>query len=162
MVTDRARIQSYFADTEEKAIQAYADKHRLTLSKAVEALVQKGLKDGGETPERLVFDTIYDQRIDGLDDKVNRMQETFRCACEKVEKLEYQICCLQEEMETLRKELGKKPVIGLTDDEISAMTGARIATVWEWRHGLRKPRGRRITEILKSVAVVDGRWIKQG
>jgi hypothetical protein len=53
-----------------------------------------------------------------------------------------------------------KPV-EYSDDRIAAMTGQRIQTVWEWRHGLRKPRGRRVLKTLEDIKLVEGRWIKQ-
>jgi hypothetical protein len=161
MVTDRARIQSYFADTEEKAIQEYASEHKVTLSKAVEALVKKGLNENSETPEGLVMDMFYDQRLDVLTERVDKQSEAFKCQTEKVEKLEYQISCLQEDIDKFRRMIKSRYPIEYSDDRIAAITGQRIQTVWEWRHGLRKPRGKRILKVLENIKLVEGRWIKQ-
>lgn len=161
MVTDRKAIQGYFAKPEEKAVQDYANKHRLTLSKAIEALVKKGLDEGSETPEGLVMDMFYDQRLDVLTDRMDKACEAFKCQTEKVEKLEYQICCLQEDLDRFKLVMKERYPVEYSDDRIAAMTGQRIQTVWEWRHGLRKPRGRRVLKALEGIKVVDGRWIKQ-
>lgn len=160
MVTDRARIQSYFADTEEKAIQDYAQEHGLTLSKAVEALVKKGLSEGSETPEGVVLDMFYDQRIDALSERLEDMVRVSQCSTDKVEKLEYQICCLQEDLERAKQALKQNSVVEYSDDEVAAMTGQRVQTVWEWRHGLRKPRGRRVLKALQGIQIKDGKWQK--
>jgi hypothetical protein len=160
MVTDRRAIQGYFALPEEEAIQKYADKHRLTLSKTVEALVKKGLEKGSETPEGLVMDMFYDQRIDALDEKTVKAQNVLECVTAKIEKLEYQLCCLQEEHDKSIRLLKQSYPVEYSDDRIAAMTGQRIETVWEWRHGLRKPRGKRILKVLENIRLVEGRWIK--
>ncbi|MGL5940822.1 MAG: hypothetical protein ACRC2S_10590 [Waterburya sp.] len=160
MVTDRARIQSYFADTEEKAIQDYANKHRLTLSKAAEALVKKGLSEGSETPEGVVLDMFYDQRIDALSERLEDMARVSQGSVDKVEKLEYQVCCLQEDFDKYKRlEKGRYPV-EYSDDRIAAITGQRIETVREWRHKLRKPRGKRVLKALEGIRLEEGRWIK--
>lgn len=160
MATDRRAIQSYFAKAEENAVQQYANKHRLTLSKAVEALVKKGLSGGSETPEAVVLDKFYDQKIDVLEGKVEGMTETCKCFAAKNEKLEYQVCCLQEDLERTRGQLEAKRTQFFSDDEIAAMTGKRVQNAWEWRHGLRKPRGHRVLKALEGISVIEGRWCK--
>ena len=162
MVTDRARIQSYFADTEEKAIQQYADKHRLTLSKAVEALVKKGLNDSSETPEALIHATELEKALQQLEKAQEENTSLMIKWAEKIEKLDYQICCLQEDYSNVKRELNKKRIKEYSDDQIEAMTHQRVQTVIEWRHGLRKPRGERILKALEGIEVVEGKWIRQG
>jgi chromosome segregation ATPase len=146
--------------TEETAVQQYANKHRLTLSKAVEALVKKGLSEGSETPEKLVLDVAHDQRIDVVESRIETMIGTFKYCTEKIEKLEEHISYLQDTMDKCDREARKAQPKFLSDDEVSAMTKQRVQTVWEWRHGIRKPRGERILEALQGIKVIDGKWCK--
>jgi hypothetical protein len=161
MVTDRAKIQGYFAETEETAIRQYADRNRLTTSKALEALVKKGLNNDGETPETLTYTTVLEERIGRLEKTTDEAITLMFRSGEKVEKLEYQICCLQEEFDRYKQQMKQTYPVEYSDDRIAAMTGARVQTVWEWRHGLRKPRGERILKALEKIKLEDGRWIKQ-
>jgi hypothetical protein len=107
MTTDRRAIQSYFAKTEETAVQQYANKHRLTLSKAVEALVKKGLSEGSETPEELTYTTVLEERVERLEKTTDQaVTLMFRCG-EKVEKLEEHISYLQDTMDKCNRETKK-------------------------------------------------------
>ncbi|NJL52245.1 MAG: hypothetical protein HC930_08535 [Hydrococcus sp. SU_1_0] len=162
MVTDRRAIQSYFAKTEENAVQQYANKHRLTLSKAVEALVKKGLSGDSETPEELVCSNLLEERLDRLEKSLDEAVTLMFRTGEKNEKAEYQICCLQEDLERFKQVFKEKSVVEYSDDRVAAMTGQRMQTVWEWRHGLRKPRGHKVLKALEGISVIDGRWQKQG
>jgi hypothetical protein len=161
MVTDRAKIQGYFAETEEQAIKQYADKHRVTISKALEALVKKGLSEDGETPETLTYTTVLEERVHRLEKTTDEAMTLMFRSGEKTEKLEYQICCLQEEFDRYKQQIKQAYPVEYSDDRVAAMTGARVQTVWEWRHGLRKPRGERILKALEGIKLEDGRWCKQ-
>jgi hypothetical protein len=162
MVTDRAKIQGYFAEAEETAIRQYADKHRLTASKALEALVKKGLSEGGETPEVLTYTTVLEERVHRLEKTTDEAVTLMFRSSEKAEKLEYQICCLQEEFDRYKQQIKQTYPIEYSDDRVAAITGQRVQTVWEWRHGLRKPRGERILKALEGIKLEDGRWCKRG
>ncbi|MGL5076518.1 MAG: hypothetical protein ACRDBG_11950 [Waterburya sp.] len=123
-------------------------------------MVKKGLSEGSETPEGVVLDMFYDQRIDTLSERLEDVTRIFQQSVEKTERLEYQICCLEDSLSSLKEKLNAPKVQNVTDDEIAAMTGQRVQTVWEWRHGLRKPRGKRVLKALEGIQVKDGKWQK--
>jgi hypothetical protein len=63
-------------------------------------------------------------------------------------------------MDQCDREARRASIRFLSDDEVSAMTGQRVQTVWEWRHGMRKPRGNKVLKALEGIKVIDGKWCK--
>ncbi|MDJ0568180.1 MAG: hypothetical protein QNJ53_03960 [Pleurocapsa sp. MO_192.B19] len=162
MATDRACISGYFEKEEEKAIQKYANKHRLTKSKALEALVKKAFSDDSESPEELIFNQASDRRITELERDRDFAFTVRTGMCSSIDKLEEQVAYLQDNVERLQRLVERTQVEYFTDDQVASHVGARVETVKEWRLGLRKPRGSNICSLIEDFQLDYGRWRMRG
>ena len=162
MVTNRTAMTGYFEETEELAIQRYADRNRMTTSKALEALVKKAFAEDGKTPEELAINNDYENRLSTIEDRLEKFCRTVGCTVEKYEFYLEQMSRLQEDVDRLTRDSWRKPVEYFTDDQVASYVGARAETVKEWRLGLRKPRGSNICSLLEEFQLDYGRWRKRG
>ena len=162
MVTDRKCISGYFQKAEEIAIQKYADKNRMTTSKALEALVKKAFDEDSKLPEELVFDKAFDDRISSLEHKSEVASTVTSGMCSALSRLEEQLAYLQENVERLQGVINRRQTEYFTDDQVASYVGARVETVKEWRLGLKKPRGSNICSLLEEFELDYGRWRRRG
>ena len=162
MVTDRKCISGYFEKDEEVAIQKYADRNRVTKSKALEALVKKAFQEDSKLPEELVYNQDFERRITEVERDRDFAFTVRTGMCQSIDKLEEQIAYLQDNVERLQRVIDRKQTEYFTDDQVASHVGARIETVKEWRLGLRKPRGTNICSLLEEFELDYGRWKRVG
>ncbi|WP_319422740.1 hypothetical protein [Pleurocapsa sp. FMAR1] len=161
MTEDKTAITGYFDITEEELITAYADKHRVTESRVVEAMTKKGIRHDKEASKGIANSSLLEERLKRLERALDDWVDIhFRCA-EKTEKLEEQIARLEQELEELNKTIKMEEPQKLTDEMMAAVTGQSEWKVKLWRHGIQKPRGKIIKQKLEAYKIVDGVWMKR-
>ncbi len=106
MPSNKDKVTSYLEDTHFQAIKGFCEENNYSYSEGVSHLIQKQLIEKTETPEALVANQHYDQRIESLEGHVGRIIETIRCHAERAEKLEHrfsnQFFILQDETFNLK------------------------------------------------------------
>lgn len=159
MPSNKPKVVSYLNKDEHEAFKAFQEENELSVSEAVAHLIRSQLLVDSPDPQELVMTQGLEERLEAVERDVRLQAEVRIRTCEKTERLEEYLSFLESEVQTLRVKLREQDVISLTDDDIAAVTGQRVQTVWEWRHGLRKPRGKRILKALEPYEVRNGTWV---
>ncbi len=161
MEENKTAIAGYFDITEEELISEYADKHRMTRSEALEALVKKGAGIIDETPKSLMEDRDFDAWRLVAEDGIMAANKLAVQVLERTKELEEQVAYLESELDKIKALQQDENAKYLNDERIAAITGQSEWKVKLWRHGIQKPRGKIIKRKLEAYAVKDGVWVKR-
>lgn len=161
MPSRKPKVVSYLDDSTKAVFDRFCDDNDYSNSEGVAYLIKQQL---------------VEKKSDGMSNESQNKCSTRIASLEKrwdslsagkfalIRKLEHQgelIAILQCEVERLKNELTQSAHVYYHDEEIASVTGRREQEVYEWRMGLRKPRGKRILEKLNDYEVRDGRWVKK-
>ena len=161
MTEDKTAITGYFDLTEEEVIAAYADKHRITESKALEALVKKGIEPKAESLRASEENRIIEEKYTNLNANCERLLSQQLSLLNRLLALETEIETISrslDEVKSCQQDVNENRV---SDERIAAVTGQSEWKVKLWRHGIQKPRGKIIKQKLKAYTVKDGVWMKR-
>ena len=161
MPSNKDKVTSYLENDEKQALDELCKENDYSHSQGVAHLIRNYLIENDETPESKAVEPGYEERFNLIELALNVTGALGNQTARKNEKLEEQITELQCTVEKLQKEVQEKPPQYFTDDEIASVTGRRLQEVYEWRLGIRKPRGCRILEKLEPYEIVDGQWRKK-
>ena len=158
LLTEQYWVTSYLEDEHFQAIKAFCEENDYSYSEAVAYLIKKHLVDKEQTPEALVASGHYDERLESLEGEIGEVVQAIKRHVEKAEKLEEEIAYLQCQLDSLQTNVKDETSKTLSDEQIAAITGQSEWKVRLWRHGIQKPRGKRIKQKLDFYEVVDGMW----
>ena len=161
MPSTKDKVTSYLEDDEKQALDELCKENDYSYSQGVAHLIRNYLIENDETAQTEAIGFAYEERISNLEKYRDALAQGKTATVRTISKLEEQIAELQNAVEKLQKEVQEQSPQYFTDDEIASVTGRRLQEVYEWRLGIRKPRGRRILEKLESYKIVDGQWRKR-
>jgi len=160
--SNKDKVTSYLEIDEFEALKEFRDSQGLSNSEAVSLLIRDRLIKQDESPDWVIRLPELESKVEFLELELDVTNKTRLSVCEKTEKLEEQISCLQEMIDRLRREVERSSVDWLSDEQVASYVGAREETVREWRLGLRKPRGSNICSLLEEFQLDFGRWRRKG
>ena len=161
MPTDKAKVTSYLGDEEKAVFDKLCKENGFSNSEGVAHLVREQLMGGAEVADN-------ERRLEGLNDRigflyerVDSISEHFSSLIDSQGRQGKVIADLEHKLSCLESRLIESTPDYFLDEEIASVTGRREQEVYEWRMGLRKPRGERILRKLEPYEVKDGRWVKK-
>ncbi len=161
MPSNKDKVASYLEDSEIQALDKFCKEKDCSRSQGVAYLIKEKLMHDEEIPIALTYSSEIEKRLKILEgwriDYEARGTNNFN----SIERHDWRIAELQEDVCRLKAEIKEIPPQYFTDDEIASVTGRRLQEVYEWRLGIRKPRGCRVLEKLKPFEIVDGQWRKK-
>lgn len=146
---------------EQAAFEKFSRDNEVTDNMAIPLLVKNYLIENDEAHKEEINHSLYEERLKKLEEFCTKYELRSVNNLRRNDDLERQIAGLRTDLNDLKRYLKEKAIDRITDDEIAAITGRRVQEVWEWRHGIRKPRGTRTLEKLAPYEVKDGVWIKK-
>ena len=161
MPSNKDKVASYLENDEIQALDKFCKEKDCSRSQGVIHLIRERLIEGEKVKDRVLVTQLHDERIEQLE-KTSVSTSEFRVKqAHKNEKLEELIAELQEEVCRLKAEIKESTINSLSDEQIASVTGRRAEEVYEWRMGVRKPRGKNIVAKLEPYEIVDGSWRKK-
>ena len=161
MPSDKPKVVSYLEKAEKEVFDKFCDEHDYSNSQGVAHLIREGLIGNAWNEDNNSKLVECDNKLKQLENWTFERDTRITDNMLKNEVQEEQIAQLQEEISRLQRDMAKIPPQYFTDDEIASVTGRRLQEVYEWRLGIRKPRGKRVLEKLKAFEIVDGQWRKK-
>ena len=161
MPSNKEKVASYLDIDETAALDEFCKENDYSRSQGVIHLIRNYLIEVDDAKHTIAGFDNYEGRMQVLEDGLFVALKLAQQTARKNEKLEECITALQCEVDTLKKVVKKQPPRRYTDDEIASVTGRRVQEVYEWRLGIRKPRGEKILGKLRYFVIVDGQWRKK-
>ena len=99
-------LSVFFTPSEKDAIQRYADRRRLVLSKAIEKIVREELSlTSQEDYEELAYVSVLEERVNNLEHLVEKATDAVYNQCKRNEVLEEQLSFLEGTVEGILQTL---------------------------------------------------------
>ncbi len=161
MPSKKPKVLSYLEDSEMQALDKFCQEKDCSRSQGVAYLIQEKLVGNEELAK------CYSEKSKLLDNRILQNEEIAKITnqvghhCLFLEKLQEKISFLEEDVSRLKAEIKESVVPSLSDEQVASVTGRRVEEVYDWRMGVRKPRGKNILAKLQPYEVVDGQWRKK-
>ena len=158
MPSNKEKVASYLDIDETTALDEFCKENGYSRSQGVIRLIRNYLIEVDDAKHTIAAFGDYEGRIQDLEDEIKSSHQNNYRLVAKSEHLEEQIAILHCTIEKLNEKVYQQPPQCYTDDEIASVTGRRVQEVYEWRLGIRKPRGKNILSRLNSFVIVNGKW----
>lgn len=161
MPSNKPKINSYLDNDELAALDKFGREAGYSRSQAVAHLIRNYLIENDEPLEVKEIEEGFEGRLKLIETGLDDFAVFNRFNAERADRQDKLIAELQEEVCRLKGQLKDKPPEVVTDDQVAAATGQPEWKVRHWRHGIAKPRGKRIKANLKPFVVHEGQWTKK-
>ena len=161
MPSNKDKVASYLETDEIQALDKFCQEKECSRSQGVIYLIRNHLIENDETLETECYERTFEKQINFL----REANETATCFrqhyAKKTESIEEHLTDLEYKIDQIEKRLDESTIHNLSDEQIASVTGRRMREVYEWRMGIRKPRGKNILKALEPYEIVDGLWKKK-
>lgn len=161
MPSNKDKVASYLDQDEVKALDELCQENDFSRSQGIIHLIRNHLIENDNSSEVQEIENDYREKVCSLDERILKIEERGKSLDAKYEDLRGVIGGLRDVIYYLQTNLKAIEPTVYPDDAIAAVTGRRVQEAYEWRLGIRKPRGTRILEKLEPYVVIDGQWRKK-
>ena len=161
MPSNKDKVASYLETDEVQALDKFCEEKDCSRSQGVVHLIRERLIEDEKVKDRVLVTQLHDERLKTLEDYALEYEVRITGNFRRNEKQDELIAELQEEVCKLKAEIKESTVHSLSDEQIASVTRRRVEEVYDWRMGVRKPRGKNILKALEPYEIVDGLWRKK-
>ena len=161
MPSNKDKVASYLETDEVQALDKFCKEKDCSRSQGVAYLIKERLVESEELAR------CYSEKSKSDDNRILQNEEIAKITnqvghhCLFLEKLQEKISFLEEDVSRLKTEIKESTIHYLSDEQIASVTGRRLQDVYDWRMGVRKPRGKNILAKLNPYEIIDGQWRKK-
>lgn len=161
MPSKKDKVASYLEDNEIQALDKFCKEKDCSRSQGVAYLIQDKLINDRGRELKLAYSEEINNKLKVLEDWGLEYETRTTGNFRRNEKQDELIAELQEDVCRLKAEIKESSIHSLSDEQIASVTGRRVEEVYDWRMGVRKPRGKNILAKLEPYEIVDGLWQKK-